>query len=111
MQAAKTLSLDTQPYENLSIYPEADGEALFMSMDVRPRPCFTWHLIHDLLNFQKRFAATSSFGTTRLRCLVWASENPGIFSLGGDLALFQSAIASQDYKALTQYAEDCVLTL
>lgn len=111
MQAAQMLLHDSQSYQNLSIYQDANGEVITFAMNVRPRPCYTLSVVHEIINFQKYFAATVALGTTRPRCLVWASDTPGIFSLGGDLALFQSTIASQDYKTLTQYAEDCVIGL
>jgi DSF synthase len=42
---------------------------------------------------------------------VFASQSPGLFSLGGDLALFRSVIETQDRETLTRYAEDCVSIL
>ncbi len=108
LQSAQTFLLEAQRYENLSIYRDAEGEALYMSMNARPRPCFSWSLVQDVLTFQKRFAATVSSGPMPPRCLVWASENQSIFSLGGDLDLFQSLISTHDRKALHHYAEGCV---
>src|SRR6185436_4133097 len=101
-------SLENQPFKNLVVSHDADGDAVFMSMDVRPRPCFTWDTIRDLVAFQKRFAMGVRQGVTQARCLVWASESTGIFSLGGDLSLFQSLIEARNREALAQYAEDCV---
>lgn len=100
-----------QQFENLSISQDSDGAAVFMSMDVRPRPCYTPGVVHDIINFQKSFAAALPLATTRPRCLVWASDSPGIFSLGGDLSLFRSAIETQNRELLTQYAQDCVIGL
>jgi DSF synthase len=103
--------LESAQYQNLSIYGDANSEALFMSMNVRPRPCFTWDVIRDLMAFQKSATSTPLMDDKNIRCLVWASETKNIFSLGGDLAMFQSLIKSQDRAALAQYAEDCVTVL
>lgn len=111
VQSAYTVSLDQLRYENLSISRDADGEAIFMAMNVRPRPCYTWAVVNDIIDFQKNFAVAASLGTTQPRCLVWASDSPGIFSLGGDLTLFRSVIETQDRKSLMQYAQDCVIGL
>lgn len=104
MQPVYSFGLNRARYDNLLTFTDNDGQALWWSMDVRPRPCFSWPLIRDILEFQKSFAAA----TTRPLCVVMASETPGIFSLGGDLSLFHSSIENQDHVRLGQYAEDCV---
>jgi len=43
-----------------------------------------------------------------LRYQVLASRIPGVFSLGGDLCLFQRLIREQDREALLRYACDCI---
>lgn len=45
---------------------------------------------------------------TRLRYQVLSSSIPGIFSLGGDLALFKRLIRSQDRSELLGYARGCI---
>lgn len=44
----------------------------------------------------------------RVHYQVFASRISKVFSLGGDLEFFLSAIKSQDRQALTTYARDCV---
>jgi DSF synthase len=112
MQAASVQSLTpaAQTYENLSVYRDADDQALYFGMNVHPRPCFTWGVVRDILTFQQRFASGNG-GGTKPRCLVFTSESPGIFSLGGDLSLFQTLIADQDSETLAKYADDCVSIL
>jgi DSF synthase len=94
-------------YDNLKIHHDADGDVVFMSMDVRPRPCVSWGIVRDVIAFQEAFAARPK----RPRCLVWSSEAPGIFSLGGDLSMFRALIDTGNHTALAQYAEDCVTAL
>lgn len=44
----------------------------------------------------------------RLRYQILTSRIPGIFSLGGDLALFRRLIRNQDKDALLRYARACI---
>ena len=44
----------------------------------------------------------------RLRYQVFASRIPGVFSLGGDLALFRSMIRTRNRDGLLAYARDCI---
>jgi DSF synthase len=44
----------------------------------------------------------------RLRFMVFASERPGIFSLGGDLKFFKDRIAAGDREGLKNYAKECI---
>ena len=46
-----------------------------------------------------------------LRYTVIASSTPGVFNLGGDLALFKSAIQRRDRASLVHYGRSCVDTL
>ncbi len=108
MQTTPAFLLENQQYENLSIERDADGEAIFMSMDVRPRPCFTWGLVRDMLSFQRCLTEASKFSATNPRCIVYASESRGVFSLGGDLSLFQATTENKDRAMLTRYIEDCI---
>lgn len=46
--------------------------------------------------------------TDRVRYQVFASRIPRVFSLGGDLEFFRSAIETGDREGLAAYARDCV---
>jgi DSF synthase len=94
-------------YQNLVTHYDEATLSTWFSMDSRPRPSFTWPLIHDILKFQENLPREPE----RLRYLVFASRAKGIFSLGGDLTLFQETIESQDRASLGIYAEDCAAVL
>lgn len=111
MTAAQAILSGEQSYENLSVFSDADGELLYFSMNVRPRPCFTWDLLRDFLAFQKHLVESARLNAPHPRCVVYASETPGIFSLGGDLGLFKLASETNDRAMLMRYAEDCVSAL
>jgi DSF synthase len=102
------LSMDA--HENLRLFRDCDGDVLYMSMNVRPRPCISWSCARDVVAFQKELREPG-FLDRAPRCLVWSSETPDIFSLGGDLDLFRSVIVSGDRDALSRYAENCALGL
>lgn len=109
MTAAQAIRFGDQVYENLSVFLDADGEAIYVSMNVRPRPCVTWDLLRDFLDFQHRFVETARLNTPR--CVVYASESSGIYSLGGDLHLFKVASETKDKAMLTRYVHDCISAL
>lgn len=44
----------------------------------------------------------------RVRFMVFASERPEVFSLGGDLTFFKEKIAAQDRESLRKYARECI---
>lgn len=44
----------------------------------------------------------------RVKFLVFTSERPGVFSLGGDLGFFKERIAAGDREGLRRYAMTCI---
>ena len=74
---------------------------------------FTPALIRGLREFQmdverrvRNEMATSDAYATRYQ--VFASDIPGVFSLGGDLELFRRLIKAKDKAQLSRYALECV---
>lgn len=110
MTAAQSI-LGDKSCKNFSIFFDADGEALYLSMNVRPRPCFTWDTVRELSTLQTHFVESLRLSVPHPRCVVYASESSGIFSLGGDLDLFKSASERRDRTMLWRYLQDCVSTL
>ncbi len=75
------------------------------------RPSFTRQLISDMsatLDFVESIWCDRGEAHKPVSFLVLASQLPGIFNLGGDLALFLRLIATQDRDVLTRYAHACV---
>lgn len=82
-------------------------------MEARPRAYFSNKLLVDLRAFIDSITncsgqCTLHGETTRIRYAVIASKMPGVFSLGGDLALFRSAILRRDRDQLLNYGRQCV---
>jgi len=86
-------------------------------MNPKPRAYFNPQLLTELSQFVDTIE--NSAGTmvdTRgergeLRYTVIASRTPGVFNLGGDLALFKAAIQRRDRASLVHYGRSCVDTL
>lgn len=94
------------------LYDKELGAAFFY-MQPEPRPCFNPELLSELGMFQKAAARqvlldTQHGGDSSLKFTVLASSIPGIFSLGGDLNLFQQLILQQNRERLQEYAVTCI---
>src|SRR5215471_8230333 len=70
-------------------------------MDPRPRPTFNPHLLAELRGYVDSIVQPGGLiwreGIEhRIEYAVIASKVPGVFNLGGDLALFRTAIEGKD---------------
>jgi len=82
-------------------------------MNARPRPCFSVQLLSELrlyLDAIKDSHAQTKHDAQRCKVQygVLASKTPGVFNLGGDLALFRSLIEQQNRDGLVNYADSCI---
>lgn len=104
------LELEERLYESVF---EEDYGVLWAYLKPSCPPKFTSELVADLRQGQREVSARvrqemANGEANRLRYQVFASRIPGIFSLGGDLALFRRCIATKDRSTLRRYAMDCV---
>ena len=97
------------------IEPRFDSEfgIYWASMNAQPRPCFNPQLLLELRSFIDNIVESNGSKVHdgrqhAIRYAVLASKTPGIFNLGGDLALFRSAIVHRDRAQLERYAQLCV---
>ena len=79
----------------------------------RGAPCFSVGLLKDIAAHEEAFAAAGGrlalHGETyEVNHYVVASRTPGVFNMGGDLALFAMLIRTQDRDALEAYAKLCI---
>ncbi|MBB2175464.1 crotonase/enoyl-CoA hydratase family protein [Gluconacetobacter johannae] len=86
------------------------GRTLWSFMRPNGRPSFSPPLLRDLHAMQRSIhdMAEAGGGALPFRYMVVGSRVPGIFNLGGDLALFAEKIARGDREGLRQYAHACV---
>ncbi len=106
----------------LRIEYDAGSRSLWQWMAPQHRPSFTEGLLKDMAFVHQ--AVERAFGTelstvrwtgaeqerpngADLRYLVLGSDIPGIFNLGGNLALFQQLIKQRDRDSLRRYARVC----
>jgi DSF synthase len=76
------------------------------------RPCFTPRLLDQIRSLQTRLeqglAGPTDPTGMPLRSVIWTSAVPGIWNLGGDLALFTRLIRAGAEAELRRYAYTCV---
>jgi len=93
-------------------FEPANG-TLWGYMRQRGNPCFNLGLLKEIRNVGNELTANSGHieyegAMHKVNTYVAASHNPGVFSLGGDLALFLLLIRSRDREALAHYARLCI---
>lgn len=88
----------------------ADRGILFYYMQAAGRPCFTLGLLDEIREFQLAVQrmARQPLNHPPVRYLVLASDTPGVFNLGGDLARFRQLIGERDRDGLYRYAMACI---
>ena len=102
-------------YRHISTRFDPQYGAFWCVIDSRPRYCFTPELLEELTRFQHEFGqmarASANGGGSPIRYFVAASKTPGVFNLGGDLALFARCVAERNAEALRKYAHACIEAL
>lgn len=97
-------------YKQMSTRFDSDYGALWCCMDPKPRPCFNPDLLAEIWKFVSAIGPVnrSEKGGGPIRFTVLASRTPGVFSLGGDLALFIASARGKNRDVLRRYARACV---
>ncbi len=100
-------------YRDLVIRHDSDHRALWCYLRPNSRPCYTTDLLTELTHFNRTIAqrlqmSRESGASHDLRFLIFASRAPGVFNLGGDLALFLKLIRAADREGLLVYAKACI---
>ena len=111
--------VDFQQYNNASFeqvrtrFDEEYG-VMWSFMRPEPRPCFTkkmleeCHFIAHHPNWGMKGSVFNKGIRESVNYMVLASDMPGVFNLGGDLATFRQAIEKQDRDGLLNYAKACI---
>lgn len=94
---------------NLSTWLDAQHRVMWYYMHAQPRPCFSPDLLAELSRFRDDMAhRLDAPGDAGIDYMVLSSKVPGIFNLGGDLALFRSLVEAGDRQNLQRYAHACI---
>lgn len=108
----RTAELDKagKNYRQMSTRFDSDYGALWCYMDPKPRPCFNPDLLAEIGKFVSAIGLVNKSEKQGgpIRFTVLASRIPGVFSLGGDLALFVEAARGRNRDLLRRYARSCV---
>ena len=92
---------------------EPEGGILRVAMRGHPVPCYSLELLAEARAIQR--AIRDSGGTVewegeaqRIEFVALESAVPGVFNLGGDIALFRRLIEARDRDGLSRYARLCI---
>ena len=106
--------LSTARYEQLDTRFDREHGIYWAWMNAKPQQNFNPQLLSDLSTYLDTIENGAGSMTDvrgergELRYAVIASKMPGVYNLGGDLALFRSAIQRRDRATLVHYGRDCV---
>jgi DSF synthase len=99
-------------FDTLKVTIDADIRTIWCHMDVPGKPIVTRGLLQDLGDLQDALAGINADNTAAtglpLSYFVFASHAQGVFSLGGDLALFAESVGSGDRETIHDYATSCI---
>ena len=99
-------------YTQLTTRYDSETSSIWSWMQPDPRPCVNAALIDELVQLQHQLTNTykprHSDSIWPFRHLILASKTPGIYSLGGDLALFKQCIVNKEEEKLRDYAYKCI---
>jgi DSF synthase len=91
---------------------DSETSSIWCWMRPEPRPCINTTLIDELVELQHQL--TTTYKTQHpdtiwpFRHFILASKLPGIYNLGGDLALFKEYIVNKEEEKLRDYAYKCI---
>lgn len=96
-------------FHHLNIHYDADDRIIWSRMCAQPRPCFTMTQLEEFLRMCEDLRhMMDDPDRPDVDYIVVASDVPGVFNLGGDLALFAHLIREQDRDGLFAYAKACI---
>lgn len=99
-------------YTELSVRYDEKHQAIWYYFSPTHRPCFSLTMLQEIRSlFQDvsdYFETVDRDAEPDIRYLILVSQVPGIFNLGGDLALFSKLIKEKKRELLFDYAKLCV---
>lgn len=100
-------------YSQLTTRFDSDYEISWALMNPDAVPCFNQQLLGELRQYHQSLEDCGGKIWARgelhsIRYLVLGSRIPGVFNLGGQLALFSQLIRNADRQALMHYATMCI---
>ena len=104
---------NTQNLRQIEVDYDPETLTLFWWMKPTPRPCFNSDFLSEVEQFEGRVAQHQGWiqhlgRECKVENMVFGSRIPGVFNLGGDLAMFIQAILRKDRTSLSYYGNLCV---
>lgn len=95
-------------FEELELHYQAQHQTLWTYMRPKGRPSFNLTMLGNFYEWQRLIGNIFGADKVPLRHVVLASRTPDVFSLGGDLELFQRLIREENRQGLVDYGYRCV---
>lgn len=99
-------------YQEITLRYDVEHRAIWCYYNPASRPCFSSTMLKELRQMQQRimdyFESKEKNAESLIRYQILHSQVSGVFSMGGDLALFSKLIKEQDREQLLEYAMQCI---
>lgn len=99
-------------FQHLDLEYDAASQSVWMSYKAASPPYYSLQTLTDMADVRESlrllFRSEEARARWPIRYFVHASNKPGVFSLGGDLATFAASIRRRDRETLLHYAYACI---
>ncbi len=92
-------------YPDIRVEFEEELQLVWLYMKANPRQCFTLDMIKSIKTCIEEIKRNQA---VEVDFIVFASDMPGVFNLGGDLNLFYQSIIDNNREVLFQYGYSCI---
>jgi DSF synthase len=98
-------------FETVEVEYDRDTASVWMHYAEAAPPYYSLQTLADMVSVRESVRAMFESGEVEnhpIRYFVMGSRRPGIFKLGGDLAMFADSIRDRRRETLTEYAHACI---
>jgi DSF synthase len=104
---------NSQTLRQIEVDIDDETSTMYWWMKPTPRPCFNHEFLQEVEQFESRLQLHQGWirhlgRECKVENAVFGSRVPGVFNLGGDLAMFIQAILRKDRQILAHYGRMCV---
>ena len=113
MQAIAEVRFSALDFSQIETRFDSEYGVLWGFMNPKPRPTFNSHLLAQAREFANGISSSGGMLWDKgqqhsINYVIEASRVPGVYNLGGDLAMFRDAITSHDRESLLNYGHACI---
>ena len=104
---------NSQGLRQIEVDVDENTATMYWWMKPAPRPCFNAAFLEEVESFESRLERHQGWlrhngREHKIENAVFGSRVPGVFNLGGDLAMFIQSILRKDRRTLAHYGTLCV---